>query len=211
MKNILIMLFLVAALALPVTAVHAYVIDRIVAVVDGQVITKSELDRAVEVEGLRRGSEAKAPQNALEKEALESLIDRALLLGEARKFNIVDVTDEEVDKAFESVKARFASAEEFEKALRDEEITPGDLREDLKDQILAVKYVDRRVKFFVRVTLDDQKKYYEENKGLFGVKDFADVQEEIQSLLMEKETDRKLSEYLKELRGRADIVMKGGY
>lgn len=181
-------------------------LDRIEATVGDRVITKSEVDRAVEVESLQEGAKAKSGPE-LRKEALDTMIDRMLLLEEARKFNIVTVSQDEVDKAYESIKEGFPSEMEFEKALTKDEITPEELKDNLRDQILAAKYVNRRIRFFIRAGLDEQKKYYEDNKDKFGGKSFDDVHDEIYNLLVEKETDKKLEEYLKELRSKAKIII----
>jgi parvulin-like peptidyl-prolyl isomerase len=195
----------VFALAVPAAA---YVIDRVEAVVDGSPITKSEVDRALEE--AKRASGGKEPDPAsLRGAVLNSLIDRRLLLAEARKFNLVQVTDKEVQEAFDSVKSRYRSKEEFEAALAQDEMTQDELKENLRDQLLALKYVDRRVKYFVRVTLDEQRKYYDQNKDAFGAKSFGDVQEQIYDLLVEKKTTEKLDDYIKELRSKSRITVHG--
>ncbi|MBI5694549.1 MAG: SurA N-terminal domain-containing protein [Nitrospirae bacterium] len=192
-----------------VAVAHAYVIDRVAAVVNGHVITESEVVRAAETEALRRGLAGDDAHKALMDEALGSLIDRTLLLDEARRFNIVQITDEEVEDAFGQVRARFGSEDEFIEALGHEEITVEELKADLRDQLLAFAYVDKRVKFFIRVSVDDQKKYYEQNRERFGGREFSEVHDEIRELLTEKETAVKLEEYLTGLRAKSDIKIMG--
>lgn len=186
-----------------------FLIDRIEAVVNDRVITKSEVDKAYESEVLRLEAQGKEPASGLRKEVLDSLINRILILDEAKKFNLVQVTEGEVEKAFDSIKQGFPSEEAFLSTLKNEGITPAELKENLKDQILAAKYIDRRVKSFLRITLDDQKKYYDENRNKFGDKSFNEVQEEINGLLTEKEAGRKLDDYLNEIRGKSSIQMMG--
>jgi len=198
-------MMVVAVLSPAVSA--AYVIDRIEAVVNGEVITKSEVDRAVRTESARRGLTGDANLDLLRQEVLEALIDRELILGDARRFNIVDVSEKEVDAALESVKAGYDTEEDFERALAEDDMTVEDLRTDLAEQLMTVKYVDRRISFFVRVTLDEQKRYYQQHPGLFAGRSFADVQGEIHDLLMEKRTGEKLDEYLKDLRTRSEIII----
>ena len=69
--------------------------------------------------------------------------------------------------------------------------------------------MDRRVKYFVRVTLDEQRKYYDQNKDAFGAKSFGDVQEQIYDLLVEKKTTEKLDDYIKGLRSKSRITVHG--
>ena len=123
-------------LATPASA-RAYLVDRVEAVVNGRVITMSEVDRAVRAEALRRGVKTEGDCNKLRTEALGVLIDRTLLLEEARRFNIVQVSDEEVERAFETVRKGFSSDSEFRKALRQDDLTEEGLKNDLRDQILT--------------------------------------------------------------------------
>jgi len=203
-RYVLILFMLVAMFPVDV---RAFLIDRVAAVVNQEVITRSELDRAVQSEAQRRGVTAPEELKSIRKEVLESIVDRKLILSDARRFNIVDVTDEEVDEALAGVKARYPSEDAFMHALAEEDMTVDELRENLAEQILAVKYVDRRVRFFVRVTLDDQKRYYQEHAVEFGGRSFNEVHDEIHDLLMEKYTNEKLAQYVKDLRSRADITI----
>ncbi|MGC2425002.1 MAG: SurA N-terminal domain-containing protein [Nitrospirota bacterium] len=212
MKKILfIMVFSIASvvsLALPweSQSCSAYVLDKVEAVVNDHVITMSDVDQAVQVEK-SEGSEAGKDESALRKAALDSLINRALLIDEARKFNLAQVTPEEVEKAFMKVKSRYPDEKAFEEALQKEEITPDELKDNLRDQLLVIKYVDRRIKAFVLVTPDEERKYYDEHKKDFGDKDFAEAEPEIKRLLTERDTDRKLGEYLRDLKSKADIII----
>ena len=183
----------------------AFLIDRIEAVVNDKVITRSEVNSAYDAEVLRLDAEGKKPAPGLRKEVLDSIVNRILILEDAKKFNLVQVTEEEVEKSYESVRKGFPSDEAFTAALKKEDITPVELKDNLRDQLLAAKYVDRRVKSFVRVTLEDQKKYYEANRDRFGDKAFDSVQEEIDRLLVEKEADMKLDDYINDLRSKSSI------
>lgn len=180
-------------------------LDGIEAVVNGEVITMSELDRAVMVEAERLGMSPEDIGRETRRKILDAVIDRELLLAEARKFNIVDVSDKEVDAAFEGIEKRFGSTGELVRALDEHEMTIDELRDNIRDQITAVKYVDRRIRFFVRVTLNEQEEYYEKNRDEFGGRPFEEVSGDIRALLVERRTNEKLDEYMDSLREKADI------
>ena len=184
----------------------AYILDKVDAVVNDHVITMSDVNRAVQVEKTET-SVAGKDESALRKAALDSLINRALLLDEAHKFNLAQVTPEEVEQAFVKVKSRYPDEKSFEESLRKEEITQDELKVNLHDQILVIKYVDRRIRAFVLVTPDEEKKYYEEHKMDFGARDFAEAEPEIKRLITEQRTDKKLYEYLRDLKTKADIII----
>jgi hypothetical protein len=181
-----------------------YRVDGIEAVVDGEVIATSELDSAVALRAGRSGL-GEDVDEGFRQGVLESMIDRILLLNEAAEFNIVEVSEDEVDAAMNSLVERFGSAEALADELGRGEMTLQELRDNVRDQIIAVKYVDRRIRFFVRVTLDDQKRYYEENAQGFGVQPFYEVADEIREILVERGTNAKLGEYLDALRKKADV------
>ncbi len=192
----------------------AYVLDKVEAVVNDHVITKSDLDRAIEVEKTESNSEAggsavSPPESArlARKKALDSLIDRALLIDEARKFNLATVRPEEVEQAYKQVRARYPDEKSFQAALDKDEITKSELKNNLRDQLLVVKYIDRRIKAFIRITPDEEKKYYERHKKYFGDKKFEDVESGIKSLLVEQETNRKLEDYIRDIKSKANIII----
>ncbi len=192
----------------------AYVLDKVVAVVNDHVITESDVDRAVEVEKTEGTPETGKPAVGISasaasarKKALDSLIDRALLIDEARKFNLATVKPGEVEDAYRQVKAGYPDEKTFRAALDNEEITKSELKNNLRDQLLVVKYIDRRIKAFVRITPDEEKKYYERHKKDFGGKKFEDAEPAIKSLLTERETNRKLEDYLRDLKSKADIII----
>jgi exonuclease I len=211
MKKILfIAIFCIVTVAPPGSrgegSAFAYVIDKVAAVVNDHVITMSDVDRAVQVEK-SEASGAGKDESALRKAALDSLINRALLLDDARKFNLAQVTPAEVEQAFMKVKNGYPDEKSFEEALKREGITQDELKYNLRDQILVVKYVDLRIRAFVLVTPDEEKKYYEEHKKDFGTRDFAEVEPEIKRLLTEQKTDKKLAEYLRDLKKDANIII----
>lgn len=203
------MLATLAASAVAPYSSSAYLVDRVEAVVNDELITWSDVERAVSEAARRRYVTDPAAKAALKDEVLSVLIERKLIVADARRFNIVDVSDAEVDAAVEAVMAGYDSKEEFLADLASEEITLDELKDDIRDQLLAYKYVDRRVRFFVRVTLDDVKKYYEDHIDSFGGRTFSEVHDEIHDLLVEIKTNEKLDQYIKELRERAEITIVG--
>jgi len=184
----------------------AYVLDKVDAVVNDHVITMSDVDSAVQVEKTDASAAGK-DESALRKAALDSLINRELLLDEARKFNLVQVTQEEVEQAFKKVKSRYPDEKSFEEALQREGINDDGLKDNLRDQILVIKYVDRRIRAFVLVTPDEEKSYYDEHKKDFGTMEFAEAEPEIKRLITELRTDKKLDEYLRDLKTKANIII----
>jgi hypothetical protein len=68
-----------------------------------------------------------------------------------------------------------------------------------EDAILK-EYIERRVRAFIRIPVDEIETFYEENKKSFGDKKFYEAKDEIELYLTEKELNRKLLAHIEELR-----------
>jgi len=165
MKKIVSLVFLLTLLSSG-TAVLAEIIDRCVAVVNNDVITQSEVNEAGKPLFQRVAKQAPAAElgEALQearKRVLEKLIDKKLLLQEAKRYNM-SVTDEEVDKALGRILAQnHTSRELFKKELAKMGMTEAQYREDLRDQILSSKLVNVAVRSKVIIPEEKIIDYYD--------------------------------------------------
>jgi peptidyl-prolyl cis-trans isomerase SurA len=148
----------------------AVFLDRVVATVNGEVITWSELRKVVEVEGARslsglEGEEREERAKELEKYFLNSMIDVKLQLAQARKLGF-EVSDAEVTAAMMDVRKKYnLSAEEFEVSLKKEGFTLEEYRKRLAEQILLSRIVNFEVKNSILVTDSEIEEYYIESQG----------------------------------------------
>jgi peptidyl-prolyl cis-trans isomerase SurA len=134
-----------AALAPLVLAFPGYceVVDRIVAVVNDEVVTMSE------VQGMARAMEAQAGVKAtkkqdqeLQRKMLDNLIDRKLARAEAKKKGI-NVPAKEVAAALEEFKKRsnLNNDADFNKALAQEGLTLKEFKRQIEEQILQERLI----------------------------------------------------------------------
>ena len=87
-----------------------------------------------------------------------------------------DVRDDIVDKRIKEIKDRYASEDEFLKALNAEGMTVSDLKKKLTDQ-LKVKYeVDMEVRDKVFVNPEDVTEYYNKHISEFERKPMVNLQ-----------------------------------
>ena len=84
-------------------------------------------------------------------------------------------------------------------------MTRKELAHMLGEQLLAERFVEKKVGLFVRVTREEAESYFNEHAAEFKDKRFQDVQKMISALLTEKKMGLQLTQYLAELRGRANI------
>lgn len=145
-------------------------VDRVVAVVNDEVITLSEVEEEAAdayrtlAQSLSGESLVKALAEARES-ALDSIIDQRLIIQRAEKYNIT-VSDEEIESAFTRIrtgKYRSLDDEAFNEALKQSGMTVDRLKQRLKTQIMQSKLVAFDVRSKVVITDDMILDYYDEN------------------------------------------------
>jgi hypothetical protein len=125
--------------ALAGASVHAETIDRVLAVVAGQLITLSDVTAAIDL-GLQT---ADAPGDPV-RTVLTKLIDRELVLAEVDRYAPAEPTAEAVDAEVRRVRQRFASPAAFDAALARSGIDEKHLRETLRQDLRMRAYLDQR-------------------------------------------------------------------
>jgi len=131
-------LALLACFLLPRVAV-AETIDRVLAVVAGDLITLSDVNAATEL-GLVTPSGAADPI----RDVLSQLIDRELELAEVERYAQPEPTAEAVDNAVQMVRARFATPQAFAAVLLRSGIDEQHLRGTLRENLRIRAYLDQR-------------------------------------------------------------------
>ena len=96
-------------------------------------------------------------------EALNYLIDRTLILQEARKEGI-DIDNKALMKHFEEIKLTFDSKEEWEKSLEELELEESELFEEVRKDGIVELYLLRHGLEDVDFTEKELKEFYEKNK-----------------------------------------------
>jgi peptidyl-prolyl cis-trans isomerase SurA len=159
-------------------ALYANPVDRVVAVVNEDIITQVQLDK--ETEQYRKQIEfsgeseirKKQMMQQINQKALDALIDQLLTRQEAKKYN-VNISDADVDETIkrmmndqnidpESMKAL------VEKQLEQQGMDYEEYREDIRKKILQARVVRAAVQSKVIITDTEVQKFYEENKESFA-------------------------------------------
>jgi len=135
-----VVLTLALSCALGLTSVHAETIDRVLAVVAGNLITLSDVNAAYEL-GLVRPP---APVADPVRYVLTQLIDRELQLNEVDRFAPPEPSAEAVDQAVAELQRRFASAQALDAVLSRSGIDIQHLRETLRENLRIQAYLDQR-------------------------------------------------------------------
>jgi peptidyl-prolyl cis-trans isomerase SurA len=175
-------------------SISAEVIDRIVAIVNNDIVTWVELSKETapyikNIESSGGYSEEKKNEavKQINNKILMAMVDRSLTRQEAQKYRII-VSDTEIENALENVKKEKSfSQEDFENALKKEGRTIKGYREDVRKQILQSKLINHAVKSKVIITESEIKKYYDSNaKKYSGQKKYH-----LRNILMDNEDELK--------------------
>ena len=157
------------------------VVDRIVAVVNDDIIRLVELNRAAaQVEEQIRskqypGDIEKEEIYKIRTEILNNLIDEKLADQEIRNTGIF-VDEREIDNAIEQVKAmNYYSDEDLRAALAASNVSMTEYREEIKRQILRNKLVNTRIKSKIIITESDIENYYNNNLDKYAPKKYYEL------------------------------------
>lgn len=155
------------------SSVGAEVLDRVVAVVDKEIILQSELEAQIQLYALQNRIEIsnQAALDSLRKEFLDRMIEDKVLLVEAERDTSITVTNKEVEEALNdqirNIKAQFPSDDAFNQQLRAEGITLNGLREQYRDevkkQLLKEKLIQKKLSKIL-VSSGEVKSFYEANR-----------------------------------------------
>jgi len=171
----LILILMLAVLLTPFAQAEEELLDRVVAVVNDEVITQAELDAFLrplyeEYSQQYSGDELiKLVQEARSK-VLSQLIEDKLVYQEAVKEGI-EVKEDEIDAELETFKDRVGKDTDVDAMLEREGMSMKALREKLKKQLMIRKLQDREVRGKVIVSPLEIETFYKENPDKFKRKE----------------------------------------
>jgi peptidyl-prolyl cis-trans isomerase SurA len=159
----------VAAIAINAQAEESQIVDRIVAVVNDEIITLYDLNETLKpyeanIQALEYSPEKKRETLfKLRADLLSKLVDQKLADQQIKKNNLT-VSAQEIDKTIERIKdSRSYTDEDLRAGLAKQGLTMEEYRENLKNQLLRNKLVNREVKSKIVITREEVEKYYNEH------------------------------------------------
>ena len=193
---------LIVALVASLTACGS---NDIAARVNGEEISRAELDEQVEIlraqsPQMFEGEEGEERILDFKRRLLESMIDN-VLVRQAAEERGVTVSDEEIDAQLEDLKAGFPSEEEFETALADANLTLADLRDQLREQLTTQRLMEE-LAGDADVTDAEVEEYYEANQAQFA----EQAATRSSHILFDLEDRATAEEVLAEVRGGGDFA-----
>jgi hypothetical protein len=207
---------LVMACAMVVPLAAQQIIDRIVTVVNGRVITQNDWDEQERFEALAEG---RPPEQAKHSAAaLERLIDHVLLLQQMAELNFRPPAPELVQQEVQSIKKQFRPEEmnseaAWQKTLSAYGIPQEDFNQLVTEQANVLRFIDVRFRSNTRIAQYEIETYYRETfvpqfqkeSGGNAVPPLRQVQDKIQQVLTEQRVSEGLNSFVQSLRAQAVI------
>jgi peptidyl-prolyl cis-trans isomerase SurA len=198
------------------------VLDRLVAVVNGDVLLESDVDeerRFEEVQPYR------TPAESTRAKIIERLIDRALILQQAALEPEDVVTDQEVDAQLATLRKDIPACKQYhcetdegwKKFLGDHGFTVEEFSARWRKRMQLLKFIEVRFRNGIRIKDDEIQAYYEKTmlpeyaKRKVTPPPLETIKRRIEEVLLQQEVGALLQDWLKSLRvqGSVRIITPG--
>ncbi|MBU1006900.1 MAG: peptidylprolyl isomerase [Candidatus Omnitrophica bacterium] len=174
---------------LPGAYASAQTVNKIVAVVNEEVVTQQDVDQLKTILYAQyaqefKGNDLLKKMREVEGDLLRQIIEDKLVLSRAKELN-VRATDNEIEDKLKLIKSSFPSDEVFNETLMSQGVTVADLKDRYRDQIIMRKIVEFGVKSKVSVLPSDVTKYYEDHRQEFKI----DEKYKVRHILIKADSD----------------------
>ncbi len=147
---------------------RAEVVDKVLVVVNDEVVTQREFNRAFSpikksYESSFEGEELKKRLEEARKNLLEQLINSKLAVSLAKKEEI-EIDEEELSERIDKVKSYYVSEEAFLQTLSAKGTNLTEFEQEMREQILAQKLVEKEIASKIVITPAEIKDLYDKNK-----------------------------------------------
>ncbi len=170
-------LFCMVAILQPSWVAASKVIDRIVAVVNDDIIVLQELNELLKPYEAQMRVSGYLPENRREmvfemrQTILNQLIDQKLI-EQAAKETLLGVEEKDIDSNIERIKeANRLTDEEFREALKQQGLDMETLRKNMRSQILASRLETVEIRRKIVITQEETKAYYEKHADQYAGED----------------------------------------
>jgi peptidyl-prolyl cis-trans isomerase SurA len=195
----------------PVSAEGGKVVEEIVARVNNEVITRSELDHSIATaeEDAKADCQNRCTPEQLktltedrQKNALRELIDQSLLVQRAKDMSIS--VEPDVIKQLDQIRIenKMASMEALEQAVSSQGLNWEDFKNNIRNGLLTKKVIGNEVGSHINIEKEEVQKYYDEHKAEFI------RPEQVALRSIEVNTAGKDAAEIVELKKKADTALK---
>jgi len=194
------------------------VLDRVVAVVNGDLILESDVDEEMRFESIQPYRTANGEQSR--ERTVRRLIDRTLILQQAEmESEETDVFDKELDAQLATVRKDIPSCKQYhcetdagwQKYVGDHGFTVKEFRERWRERMQLLKFIEVRFRNGIRISDDDIKDYFEKTmlpeyaKRHVAPPKLETISPRIEEVLLQQQVGNLLRDWLKSLRAQGRV------
>jgi len=185
-------------------AAPARLVDRVLARVDGNAITLTDVQAALGL-GLVQPRPGEDPETS----AREQLIERDLLLAEIARFPPPEPAAADIEKEIASLEAN--AGRRLEALMQATGLDAQRIREMARDILRIQAYLNQRFGTAAAVSEDEARQYYEAHPAEFtrggNVLPFLEVQADARQRASDDRRRTLVNQWVRDLRTRADVVI----
>ena len=183
-------------------------VDDVVAVVNRHVITRSEIRQEASLVLVEQGGD-----RSLEREitpeflvkVMELLINQRVLLDEAQKVGVPQVSEEQRERLLMIFRRRFSDQEIYARFLYAHDISEDEIGDILVRHYRVERLKERKLRVMPEITREEVRQYYEKHRIELGNAPFELVAEAIRLKLLTRRREKELARWIWDLRKRADV------
>ena len=196
-------------------------LDRVVAVVNGDLILESDLEAEQRFAAFQPFSEPGTSRDKL----IERLIDRELILQQLRLQPESPITDAEVDAQLATLRKGLPACEAYHcdtdagwaKFMAEHGVTPQELQDRWRMELEVLRFIDVRFRMGIRILQPEIDEYYQKTmipayqKEKMTPPPEATLVPRIQEILLQQRVTALLDDWLKALRAQGSVrIVKPG-
>jgi peptidyl-prolyl cis-trans isomerase SurA len=173
MKHLSKLIIAAAFIVLTGFAANAEVIDRVIAIINDDIITLKDFEAYIKVEKRTKFTSIDEYfRNQQMKEKLEMYVEGILIKQQAKKLGIA-ATDQEVNNFIEGIKKQnLITDAELREQLRKDNVTYAQFTEGIRLNILRTRLLMRVVSTEINITENSLKSYYDSHQDVFRDQEF---------------------------------------
>ena len=194
-------------------------IDRVVAIVNGDLILDSDVDQERRFEAFQPYNEQSG--RSTREQTIERLINRALILQQSKLTAEDPITNDDLKREVDDLRKNIpachqyncATDEGWKKFLASQGFTEEEFDASWKQRMQVLQFIEERFRQGIRISATDVKNYYDTKllpefakQGAAPPK-LEDVSQRIQEVLLEQQVSNLLSDWLKSLRAQGQVVV----
>ena len=184
-------------------------LDRLIAAVNGVVITEGDLNLARSLnEIMSNGGNAAA---STRREEIERLIDQELMRQELKNFSMAEAEERKVEDRVQSLRDAFAAKGGLSAFLQRTGLRESELISCVRLEFSILRFVDFRFRPFVSVSEEDVRAYYDKRlvpqlrESKIELPALGQISAKIEVILREEKINTVLDQWMKEIRRSSRI------